>query len=230
MPRFGNAIYEQKQIPEIAGVDIPIMVQAMAKGEIKDSWAIPLSLATLRLKKVHLLATHGLIRNIGQDHSGIHGGVASMVRSLFLQNRNVVEQIPPNLEWLSNPQLDIFYAAKYREFVQKTRRYRFQPILRRMQVAIQRYILPNPERYCNLDLINNDPKRFRKRALLSYIVHPFSISKDDPRYYRHINIWRAQEIVRILNRMGYLVDVVDYRDEKYSVQHEYDLFIGHGRH
>ena len=66
------------------------------------------------------------------------------------------------------------------------------------------------------------------RALLSYIVHPFSISPNDPRFLRHINIWRSRKIVRVLNELGYIVDVVDYRDAKFVPHRKYDLFIGHG--
>ena len=66
----------------------------------------------------------------------------------------------------------------------------------------------HPVRYFDLDLQNIGPK-LGKKALLSYIVHPFSISRDDPRFFQHINVQHAQEIVRILNEMGYAVDVID---------------------
>lgn len=85
-----------------------------------------------------------------------------------------------------------------------------------------------PKRLYGIDLRYKKGGLLQKKALLSYIVHPFSISRDNPRYYRHINIWRAPEIVRILNELGYLVDVVDYTDEKFIPPKKYDLFIGHG--
>ncbi len=66
------------------------------------------------------------------------------------------------------------------------------------------------------------------RTLLSYIVHPFSISPNDPRFLRHINIWRARKIVQVLNELGYIVDVVDYRDTKFVPHRKYEVFIGHG--
>lgn len=87
-----------------------------------------------------------------------------------------------------------------------------------------------PKRLYNLDFRRKNNHRLQKHALLSYIVHPFSISRDNPRFYRHINIWRVPEIVKILNDIGYLVDVVDYTDHKFVPKKKYDLFIGHGGH
>lgn len=87
---------------------------------------------------------------------------------------------------------------------------------------------PHPERLYGLDLRQGGPQPLTKRALLSYIVHPFSIPRDDPRFLRHINIWHAQEVVRILNQLGYIVDVVDYTDAGFIPRKKYDLFIGHG--
>jgi len=87
---------------------------------------------------------------------------------------------------------------------------------------------PRPERLYDLVLQQNESQPLTKRALLSYIVHPFSIPRDDPRFLHHINIWHAQEIVRILNQLGYIVDVVDCRDANFVPRKRYDLFIGHG--
>ena len=67
-----------------------------------------------------------------------------------------------------------------------------------------------------------------KRALLSYITHPFSLSRDDPRSLGHISIWHAVEMVRALNELGYGVDVVGYQDRRFVPRRPYDLFIGHG--
>ncbi len=85
-----------------------------------------------------------------------------------------------------------------------------------------------PKRLYGMDLRPDKAELLKKRALLSYIVHPFGISEDNPRFYRHINIWRAPEIVTILNELEYLVDVVGYKDEKFVPTNNYDLFIGHG--
>jgi glycosyltransferase involved in cell wall biosynthesis len=38
----------------------------------------------------------------------------------------------------------------------------------------------------------------------------------------------TREIVRILNELGFVVDVVNYKDSTFHVKYKYDLFIGHG--
>lgn len=94
--------------------------------------------------------------------------------------------------------------------------------------ARQRIFRVHPKRLYDIDLRKGKYRPLGSRALLSYIVHPFSIARDDPRFLRHINIWRAQEIVRILHEMGYTLDVIDYRDTTFIPRRMYDLFIGHG--
>lgn len=98
-------------------------------------------------------------------------------------------------------------------------------LLRRTRAKILR---PRLKRLYDLVLQQNEAQPLTKRALLSYIVHPFSIPRDDLRFLRHINIWRAQEIVRILNQLGHIVDVIDYRDTNFIPRKKYDLFLGHG--
>ncbi len=87
---------------------------------------------------------------------------------------------------------------------------------------------PRPKRLYDLVLQQDDAKSLTKRALVAYIVEPFSIAKDDPHFLSHINMWCAQEMVRVLNQLGYTVDVVDYRDASFIPRKKYDLFIGHG--
>lgn len=103
-----------------------------------------------------------------------------------------------------------------------------QKIWRIINRLINRITQASSKRIYSLDLRQEKPEPLEKRALFSYIVHPFSISNDNPSFHRHINIWHAQEIVMILNELGYLVDVIDYRDEKYIPSKNYNLFIGHG--
>ncbi len=68
----------------------------------------------------------------------------------------------------------------------------------------------------------------RPRALLSYLVEPVAIPEGDERFLRHANVAHAREMVRALNRMGYVVDAVDYRDTSFIPKGHYDLFVGHG--
>ena len=58
----------------IAGADLPTYARAIADGEVVNSWGVRVALACLGLNKVHLLPVSGLVRNIGLDMSGIHGG------------------------------------------------------------------------------------------------------------------------------------------------------------
>ncbi len=92
---------------------------------------------------------------------------------------------------------------------------------------LRRFTKPHYKRLYNL-VMESEIQHPSKRALLSYIVHPFSIPRDDPRFLSHINIWHNREIVRVLNCLGYTVDVIDYRDTKFVPRKKYDLFIGHG--
>lgn len=69
-----------------------------------------------------------------------------------------------------------------------------------------------------------------KRALLSYITRPFKLPPDDSRNVQFSNVGIARSIVRVLNELGYIVDVVEYTDTEFVPCREYDLFIGHGGH
>ena len=64
-------------------------------------------------------------------------------------------------------------------------------------------------------------------ALVCYITEPFYI-KDVGTVVSHQNQWEAVEIARILNELGFIVDVVDYRDEEFQPARRYDLLFGIG--
>jgi glycosyltransferase involved in cell wall biosynthesis len=67
-----------------------------------------------------------------------------------------------------------------------------------------------------------------KRALLSYITGPFKLSTDDPSNSQFSYTGIARSIVRVLNELGYVVDVVEWLDTVFVPKKKYDLFIGHG--
>ena len=69
-----------------------------------------------------------------------------------------------------------------------------------------------------------------KRALLSYITTPFRLSPDDPHDVQFSNIGIARSIVRVLNELGYIVDVIEWTDTKFLPCKHYNLFMGHGGH
>ena len=68
----------------------------------------------------------------------------------------------------------------------------------------------------------------RNRALLSYITWPFRQPPGHPDRLRFSNCGIAVSLVRVLNELGYVVDVVEWTDAKFVPRRPYDLFIGHG--
>jgi len=68
------------------------------------------------------------------------------------------------------------------------------------------------------------------RALISYLPSAFRMDEKDARFVSHVSFWRTREMARILNSLGYVVDVVDFTDTKFLPRRDYDLFIGHGGH
>jgi glycosyltransferase involved in cell wall biosynthesis len=66
-------------------------------------------------------------------------------------------------------------------------------------------------------------------ALLYYVGRPF-IFKKNMDNYTHTNQWEVVEIAKILNELGFWVDIVD-RDvdiDKFHPEDKYDIFIGIG--
>ncbi len=79
----------------------------------------------------------------------------------------------------------------------------------------------------SLNLIASANKASTKQALLYYKTEPF-VMPWKVRDYRHTNLWEIVEIVRILNRYGYVVDVVDRDAKHFTPEDVYDLFLGLG--
>jgi len=226
--RYADLFDGLRCVPDIAGADLPEMARAMALGRIAESWDVKVAISCLNQRRVHLLATRGLVRNIGLDRSGVHGSLRAFMRGRRLLNQNLVENLPAKINWPENVELDCDYAADLKKYVDQTRFHSLRRLWDRSLSILRRYLLSGYERRFDLDLLEEPHQPLQKRALFSYIVHPFSITPDDPRFLRHNNILYAQEIVRVLNRVGYRVDVIDYRDTSFIPRANYDLFIGHG--
>lgn len=214
------------RIPVAAGSDIPVAVRAMLTGRAVQSWDLPVALASLWLKKVHLLPVEGLVRTIGLDFSGVHGSLTNTLRALLLHNRNVVRQAPEKITWLEDVTPNCEYVAGLRDWVTRSQNIALRRQAERGRVLVRRYLWPRRE--VLRDMVTVGATKTAKRALLSYIVFPFFIPEDDPRYFNHINIWHARAIVHVLNKMGYAVDVIDYHDQGELPRQDYHLFIGHG--
>lgn len=80
----------------------------------------------------------------------------------------------------------------------------------------------------NLGARNSDAGQPRqRRALLYFKTEPF-VMPWKVRGYAHTNLWEIVEMVRALNRYGYVVDVVDRDAKRFQPEDIYDLFLGLG--
>lgn len=68
----------------------------------------------------------------------------------------------------------------------------------------------------------------KKRALVSYITMPFRLRPGHPDHIRFSNNGIARNMVGALNELGYVVDLVEWSDTKFTPKRKYDLFLGHG--
>ncbi|MCB0200186.1 MAG: glycosyltransferase [Anaerolineae bacterium] len=88
----------------------------------------------------------------------------------------------------------------------------------------------DPQRLSDVDVRPQNSVPLLRRALLSYVVPPIPITPNDPRFFesRTIYMWHAYEFTRVLNELGYKVDIIRFDDTKFIPQAQYDLFVGHG--
>lgn len=75
--------------------------------------------------------------------------------------------------------------------------------------------------------LNSDYKNLPYKALLYYKATPFT-NKKFVEEYKHTNYWENIEMVRILNKFGFEVDVVDRGARNFIPKNRYHLFIGMG--
>lgn len=60
---------------------------------------------------------------------------------------------------------------------------------------------------------------YEKNCLLLYVKKPFETSEESA---AHQNLWQTKEIARLINGLGYNVDVVDYSDDIVWLHKKYD--------
>ena len=106
-------------------------------GDTEQNWDMRLTLATVWLKKVHLLPVEGLVRTIGLDFSGVHGSLTNLLRARLLHNRNVAEHAPQDIAWLEDVTPNCEYIAGLRDFVAQA-----QTITLRRQAERGRVLFP----------------------------------------------------------------------------------------
>ena len=79
----------------------------------------------------------------------------------------------------------------------------------------------------DINLFSSKTDAASKHALLYYKTEPF-VMPWKVSNYRHTNLWEIVEMVRILNRYGYTVDIVDRDATRFFPQDTYELFLGLG--
>jgi len=92
----------------------------------------------------------------------------------------------------------------------------FRELAYKVQTTLGRI---HPQRALNLPPASGSSPR--GRALVSYLPLPLI---GDPGLFRgHSNIWECSEIVGILNRLGYAVDLINWQDSSFVPDREYDV-------
>ena len=72
-----------------------------------------------------------------------------------------------------------------------------------------------------------DENKYKKRALLIYLITPFLLKENDIKYLYHQNLTQCKQIAQTLGEAGYIVDVTDIRNNKFKSLHKYDLLLSH---
>ena len=103
-----------RNVPNVAGRDLAVMARACAQGTLR-TWDVQVAISMLWLGQVQLLATRGLVRNIGLDGTGTHRFPKS-----DMYDRNVTEEPPEDIAWLQDVELNTGYAKRLVRFVDET--------------------------------------------------------------------------------------------------------------
>ena len=69
------------------------------------------------------------------------------------------------------------------------------------------------------------PGEERGRALFSYRIEGFVLAPGDPLMMKHTNYWQSVQMARTLMEMGYVVDVIDFRNLDFRPEKEYSLLV-----
>lgn len=73
--------------------------------------------------------------------------------------------------------------------------------------------------------INPRGKPTKGRVLLSYVTHPFAITKKELNQSPHTNPWECLIITEILLKQGFTVDVIDWTNTKFIPKKDYVMII-----
>lgn len=80
--------------------------------------------------------------------------------------------------------------------------------------------------YANKPVVNYFKTNYKKRAIISYIAYPFNLSLFI-KYLskKHSKVVQVIEIANVLNKLGYIVDIVDH-GSNVDLNYKYDLIFG----
>jgi len=68
--------------------------------------------------------------------------------------------------------------------------------------------------------------RLKKRALMAYVAWPFYVDPENRLHGVIANGLQSVEIAKAFNRLGYIVDVIDWLDTTFVPTNNYDAFFG----
>jgi len=68
-------------------------------------------------------------------------------------------------------------------------------------------------------------KKCLGNVLLSYIIEPFLLKKDEPLSNSHTNYWESLQIAKTFLGLGYCVDVISYSNKTFVPKKDYSFFI-----
>jgi len=75
-------------------------------------------------------------------------------------------------------------------------------------------------------IVSLKPKNKSKgNVLLAYIIDPFLLKPDETVSNKHTHDWESLQMGSTFLELGYAVDVIDYRDNKFIPQKDYSFFI-----
>ena len=72
-----------------------------------------------------------------------------------------------------------------------------------------------------MDYYVNASQKPKGTVLVSYLSEPLTWKLGDRRFFGHSNFWESSEIVRIINALGYSVDVIKWNDSGFVSQKAY---------
>ena len=58
-------------------------------------------------------------------------------------------------------------------------------------------------------------KKVNGRVLFSYLLEPALLSENNKKFSGHSNWWESKEIINIFNKLGYIVDVINYDNKEF---------------